>query len=173
MNKLIFSNVSRFILLVLFQVLILRRLSLEWSNFPYLNILIYPLFLLLLPLGMPRWSQFLLAFVLGLLVDLFYDSPGVHASASVFTIYFRPYVLNWLEPRGGYNVNHSPTKERMGFSWFLRYAGVLMLGHCLFYFAVDAFTPVLWQSILLKTALGYVFSMATILIITFIFNPQD
>ena len=173
MSKQFFSNLFRFVLLVFFQVLILRRLALEWPGFPYLNVLIYPLFLLLLPLGMARWRQFALAMALGLIVDIFYDSPGVHASASVFTMYLRPYVLSWLEPRGGYNVNHSPSKERMGFSWFLRYAALLMLAHCLFYFAVETFTPVLWQAILLKTLFGYVFSMIAILIVVFILNPRE
>jgi len=173
MNKLIYSNVFRFLLLVFFQVLILRRVALEWGSFTYVNILIYPLFLFLLPLETPRWLQFLLAFLLGLSVDVFYDSPGVHASASVFTIYFRAYVLKWLEPRGGYNTNYSPTKKRMGLPWFLRYTGILLFGHCLFYFAVDVFTPVLWQSILKNTLVGFAASMILILIITFIFNPEE
>lgn len=173
MSKQFFSNFFRFIFLVLFQVLILRRLALEWPSFPYLNVLIYPLFLLLLPLGMIRWRQFVLAVLLGMTVDAFYDSPGVHTSASVFTMYLRPYVLSWLEPRGGYNVNYSPNKERMGFSWFLRYAGLLMLAHCLFYFTVDTFALVLWQTILIKTLFGYLFSMIAILIVIFILNPRD
>ena len=165
---------SGFFFLLLLQVLILRQVSLEWSAFPYLNILVYPLFILLMPLGMHRALQFLLAFVLGLAVDLFYDSPGVHASAAVFTVYLRPYVLNWLEPRVGYNVNHSPTKARMGFPWFMSYIGILMFVHCLFYFSVEAFAPIaFWKDILLKTGSGYVLSLLVILIITFIFNPQD
>ena len=173
MNRIVYSNVFRFLILALFQVLILKQLSAEWSSFPYVNILIYPLFILLLPLGMKRWAQFLAAFLIGIIVDIFYNSPGVHAGDSVFTIYLRPYVLSWLEPRGGYNVNNSPTKDRMGMPWFIRYVSILLLAHCIFYFSLEVFTPVLWKEILLKILFGYVFSLAAIMIITVISNPKD
>jgi len=97
----------------------------------------------------------------------------VHASASVFTAFCRPFVLYQLEPPGGYNINYSPTKSRQGLPWFLRYSGTLMLGHMFFYFSVEAFTFFYIVDILLKTFFGFIFSMIFVLIITFIFNPKD
>lgn len=173
MSSIVFSNIFRFLFLVLLQVLVLRSLAMEWSGFPYLNILVYPLFIFLLPLGTRRWVQFLLAFAIGLTIDIFYDSPGIHASAAVFIAYLRPYVLRWLEPRGGYNINYSPTKSRMGGWWFFQYSALLMFPFCLFYFSVEAFNFADIGDILLKSVMGFVFSMIVILIITFIFNPKD
>ena len=49
MSSVIFTNIFRFVGLVLIQVLFLQRLSLEFPAFPYLNIFVYPLFILLLP----------------------------------------------------------------------------------------------------------------------------
>ncbi len=173
MSSVIFTNIFRFVGLVLIQVLFLQRLSLEFPAFPYLNIFVYPLFILLLPFKTPRSAQLLLAFLIGMTIDIFYNSPGVHASASVFSAFCRPFVLYQLEPRGGYNINYSPTRHRLGLTWFIRYSSILLLAHLFFYFSVEAFTFFYIVNILLKTFLGFIFSMVFILIITFIFNSKD
>lgn len=172
-SRTIFANIFRFLFLVLIQVTVLRRLALEWANFPYLNTLVYPLFLMLLPITLPRSAQFALAFALGISIDFFYDSPGIHAGAAVFTIYMRPYILKWLEPRGGYNLNHSPTKSRLGYSWFLRYSASLLFLHCLFYFSVEAFNFANIGGTLLRIIFGFFFSMVGVWIIVMIFNPKE
>ncbi len=172
-SRTLFANVFRFLFLVLIQVLVLRRLALEWAGFPYVNALVYPLFLMLLPITLPRWGQFLLAFLLGISVDLFYDSPGIHASAAVFTIYLRPYILRWLEPRGGYNLNHSPAKSWLGYGWFFRYSASLLFFHCLFYFSVEAFNFANIGGTLLRILTGFFFSLIGIWIIVMIFNPKE
>ncbi|NJK82907.1 MAG: hypothetical protein HC912_02935 [Saprospiraceae bacterium] len=83
----------------------------------------------------------MLGFVLGIIVDYTYMSLGVHASATVFTAFVRQPVLRALEPKGGYNLNFSPTKARMGWAWFIRYVSIMMLVHLLFYFSMEIFTP--------------------------------
>ncbi len=173
MNINILGQVLRFVGLVLLQALVLRRLMLEWQSFAYFNILVYPLFIFLLPLATPRWAQILLAFFLGLFIDLFYDSPGVHASASVFIAYIRPYILFSVRPRGGYGGQFRPTLKSQGFGWFFRYASILLLLHLLWYHTMDAFSLAHLGDILLRTLSGYLFSMAGILLIMFIFNPSE
>jgi hypothetical protein len=44
------------------------------------------------------------AFLLGITVDMFVDTPGVHTSASVFMAFVRPFVLRILAPRDGYET---------------------------------------------------------------------
>jgi hypothetical protein len=135
--------------------------------------LIYPIFILLLPLRTPRPLVIFLGFLIGLSVDIFYDSPGVHASASVFTAFLRPLILSIIEPRGGYNTNYSPTKKRMGFTWFLQYSSMLMFVHLFYYFSVEAFTLVYIVSILGNTFISFFLSMIFVLMYQFIFNPED
>lgn len=172
-RSVIFANTFRFIALVLLQVLILKRINLGGDNFNYISILVYPLFILLLPLRTPRAAILLLAFVLGISVDIFYDSLGVHASAAVFMAYIRAFILAQLEPRGGYNPNYSPTKKRLGFAWFFRYAGFLMFFHLLFYFSVETFNFSQFTNVLLKTATSFVASMLIIVMLMFLFDPTD
>lgn len=155
------------------QVFILKSIALGWSGNIYIYVVLYPLFFILLPLRTPRALSLILAFVLGLAIDVFYDSPGLHASASVFTAFFRPFVLNWLEPREGYNVNHSPTKARLGFDWFWRYSAIMLAAHLFFYFSMMEFSPAYLLSIFLKTLFSFATSYLFLLMVVFIFNPVD
>lgn len=163
----------RLVLLWAMQVFILKSIALGWKGNVYLYVVLYPLFIILLPLRTPRALSLILAFILGLAIDVFYDSPGLHAGASVFTAYLRPFVLGWLEPREGYNVNHSPTKARLGFDWFWRYAAIMLAAHLFFYFSLMEFSPVYFLSILLKTLFSFATSYVFLLMVVFIFNPVD
>jgi len=122
-NSVFITSAIRFIVLLFVQVLILKNINIYP---PYVHIFIYPLFILLLPLKTPHWALLLLGFLMGLCVDMFYDSLGLHAAAGVLIAYARKFVSQILEPRGGYEINDSPNKTDMGFSWFLQYSGILM-----------------------------------------------
>ncbi len=168
----IFSNVWRFILLVLMQVLILKRINFGMEHFNYVSIIIYPLFLMLLPIRIPDTVLLLIGFVLGFTIDIFYDSLGVHASASVFLAFIRPIVLSLMEPRAGYTVNSSPGVYHMGLAWFYRYVMVLLFAHLFFYFSVEAFTFVYIKDILLRTISSFLFSFLFIMIIQILFQSR-
>lgn len=169
----VIANILRFIGILLAQVLVLKRMTVGLEAFPYIDILLYPLFILLLPLRMPRPLVMLIAFAMGMLVDIFYNSPGVHASASVFTAFIRPIVLKRLEPRGGYTAAHEPNRARMGWAWFLRYASILFAIHLFFYFSVESFTFVYILRILMKTVFSFLVSMIFVLIYMQVFNPKE
>lgn len=173
MNSTITGNVLRFLGLVMIQGLVFKNIGTDWENFPYLHIIVFPVFILLLPLRTPGALIILLGFAIGITVDIFYNSLGLHASAAVFTAFIRPFVLRILEPRGGYNVNYSPTAARMGWGWFLRYSSILIFLHLFFYFSAEAFTFVYIVDILLKTVVSFVVSMIFLTIYQLVFNPID
>ncbi|HFA51962.1 MAG TPA: hypothetical protein ENJ95_23340 [Bacteroidetes bacterium] len=173
MNKTVLANVYRFFGFALLQGLVFQHIGLGWEDFPYLYIIVFPVFIFLLPLRMPNSLVMLLAFAIGLLVDIFYDSLGLHASAAVFTAFVRPLVIKIIEPRGGYNVNLSPTAEHLGIQWFFKYAGILLFLHLFFYFSVEAFTFVYIVDILKKTFVSYIVSMIFVVIYQLLFNPSD
>jgi len=173
MNNPIAVNIWRFIALVAIQGLVFQNVGSGWEGFRYLHVIVFPIFILLLPLRTPRVMVLGLGFLIGLTVDAFYSTPGVHASAAVFTAFARPIVLKSLEPRAGYNVNYSPTAARFGKGWFLRYSSILMFLHLLFYFSVEAFTFVYIVDILLKTMVSFVTSMIFVVIYQTLFNPVD
>lgn len=170
MNSAIYTNALRFIGLLILQVVVLKNVSFGGT---YISVLLYPVFIMLLPVRIPHGLLVLLGFFLGIFLDVFYDSLGVHASASVFTAFIRPYVLAALEPRGGYGVNHSPTKARFGFNFFFTYACILMLIHLFVYFSMEIFTPVYLGEIFLRTVFSFLVSMIFVIIYQFLLNPRD
>lgn len=74
------------VVLVLLQVLLLNNI--QFSG--YINPYMYVLFILLLPFETPRYLLLLLGFFLGLLVDIFSNTPGFHASATTFLAFCAP-----------------------------------------------------------------------------------
>lgn len=172
MNNFVVPNVFRFVLLVFLQVLVLKNIVPEHWDYFEASVFIYPVFIMLLPIRTPHGLLIFLGFLIGIVIDIFYDSLGVHASASVFTAFIRPFVLGGMEPREGYKVNQSPTKKQFGGSWFAIYAGILLLVHLFFYFSVEAFTFVYIGTIFLRTVYSFFISMIFVIAYQFIFNPE-
>jgi rod shape-determining protein MreD len=89
MNNVTGTNIVRFIALLLVQVAICNQI-----NFlGYVNPYIYIIFIFLFPIKENRLVFLLVSFVLGMLVDMFSDSGGVHAAAAVSLAYARPVLL--------------------------------------------------------------------------------
>lgn len=172
MDKQYINNIKRFIILILIQVLILKQINIDWKGFNYLQLFIYPLFILMIPIKFQRSLLLLLAFVTGIIIDMFYDSPGVHASALVFMAYSRKYVLKFLEPIEGYKIDATPSIRTFGFDWFLIYSSILVLLNILWYFSMEAFSFHYFTEILLKTIFSFIFSEILVLLYVAILNPK-
>lgn len=170
MNSTIGTNSIRFIILLLIQVLALKGIQLSYGFLSYVAIIIYPLFIILLPINIPRTLLILLAFILGISVDIFYDSIGVHAAASVFIAYSRLFILRLLEPTQGYKTDGSPSAHNFGLGWFISYSSIMMIVHLFIYFSIDAFSFVFIFDILIKTILSFIFSMVFLIIHQVVFK---
>lgn len=173
MNSTVITNIIRFIGLVILQGLLLKRIEFGGTFFENIHVFIYPLFIILLPLRTPTTLVIALSFLIGLCVDIPYSSIGVHAAAATATGFVRQGFLAILQPRGGYNLLYSPTRQRMGSTWFFRYAAIVMLFHLFYYFSVEAFSFVYILDILADTAVSFVFSMIALVIFTFILDPME
>lgn len=164
----------RFIVLVLIQVLVLQGLNFEGQSvIGYFHFIIYPLFILLLPHDTKPWLLILLGFLLGISIDTFYHSYGVHASACVLTATLRPFALKLQEPKGGYPQGQSPTRYRLGTMPYLRYAATLFFIHILWYHSMQYFTPAYFDKILLRTLISFPISMFLVFIHAFLINPKN
>ncbi len=128
-------NILRILILVLFQVFVLNNIQFSGFVNPYM----YILFILLLPFETPGWLLLSLGFVLGLSIDLFANTPGLHASATVFMAFLRPMILDYFAPRDGYVPGTFPRVFYYGFGWFFQYAAILVLAHHFFLFYLEIF----------------------------------
>jgi len=172
MQSLIIPNIRRFLIIFFVQVLVLKRIDISWEDFNYIFLYIYPLFILLLPLKVSRSFQVLLAFLIGLSVDMFYDTPGLHAASLLFTTYIKKYILQFLEPVEGYKMDSTPTIRKYGFNWFMIYSSILLFIHLLVYFSLEAFSFIYFFDVLLKTIFSFIFSQLILIVYVLILNPK-
>jgi len=163
MNSVFLTHIFRFVMCVLVQILIFRQVSIGWETFDYVHIIVYPYFILLLPIRTPRPLLIALGFLIGIVVDMFYHTPGVHAAAGTFSAFMRPFILNLMAPRGGYNLNDSPTMVKFGFLWFAGFAASILFLHLFFYYSMEVFTPVKLGDISLRTIFSFFASIIFIL----------
>lgn len=135
MSRILIVNLIRFVVLVLLQVFLLKNVSLYNLSTPYL----YILFILLLPFETPNVLLFVLAFILGLTIDAFYDTPGLHAAACTLLALVRVLFISITVQKDGFDNEPEPTLSIMGFRWFFTYALVLTLFHHFFLFNLEVF----------------------------------
>lgn len=168
----IFPNLWRFIGLTAVQVVILSKVSLAFEG--YCNILLYPLFILFLPIQIATPAAVFLGFLIGLTVDLLTTTPGVNASAGAMSGYARAILLHRYAPRGGYTAKEPiPSPEYFGWRWFLSVSAIFFAVHVFWYFSMAYFTPVyLLEKILPQSLLGWTLTMLIVIIYTRLFYPK-
>lgn len=127
---------------------------------------IYVTFLLLLPrqqLGLPL--ILLISFAVGLLVDMFYSSMGVHAFASVLMVYSRVILLQVMLPASSYEVAIRPNLGTLGWRRFSLFALILIGIHhiALFFLEAGNFMPffIVMRKAILSTLLTFAAVLAT------------
>jgi hypothetical protein len=123
----ILKNSVRFILFLLIQIIILNEIPpIHQFITPYL----YFIFILWLPFGTRRITTTLLGFALGYALDMFTNTPGLHAAAATLIGYLRPTILNILLAQ---EVSEELTKEpsigTMGWGPFMFYIFSLTFIH--------------------------------------------
>lgn len=150
------QNIFRFILLVLFQVLVLDNIQFMGYINPYL----YILFILALPVQMPRWATLLLAFGLGLTIDAFSNTMGMHAFATVLVAFFRDGIIKLFTSIEEGN-NPTPSFYTFGVSAYVKYVVLMVFIHHATLFFLEAFSFVHFWLMLAKILLS---SFITILL---------
>lgn len=168
MNRGSFFNVIYFVLYVIAQVVLFKRLVLFNTSFCFL----YVAFILLLPVETNNLLLMLLAFVLGFTIDIFYDSLGIHALALVTVAYLRNYWLSSITPQGGYDAGSSPAITN-GVQWFLVYSVPLVFVHLALLFFIEAGGFGLFWFTMLKIMASLVFTVGVMLILQFFSVPRS
>ena len=165
MNSALLENSARFILLLAAQVLIFNRIDL----FGYINPFPYILFIILYPVNGNKSGLLLASFFLGILMDMFCNSGGVHAAACIVLAYFRPSIFKFScglsYEYQTVKLNDILTPER--FSFIL----IAVVIHHSVLFILEVFKISLLIDILLRTVLSTLFTIITSIIIIYIIKP--
>ncbi len=132
------SNWLRYILLfavvVFLQVTVGNSIHLFGVAIPFL----YIYFLVRLPLSLSVNWVMTLAFLLGLTIDTFCNTPGMHALSCVVLAVLRKPVLNLYTPRGEDYIEATPSIRSFGMSLYVRYTLTLSFCFCLTLFLIES-----------------------------------
>lgn len=165
------SNVIRMLLLyvitTIVQIVVLNNLSMT----SFVNPQLYILFLLSMPFGVGTIPLMLYGFVTGIVIDLFCDTPGMHASACVLIAYIRRYVLNMLAYRDAYKSDEIPSVMVYGWPWYVKYAGILVSVHHVMLFFVEQFDTLFFWPTLLRVVLSILSTIVLLLLVQY-FMPM-
>ncbi|MEM6522491.1 MAG: Rod shape-determining protein MreD [Bacteroidota bacterium] len=168
MNSRIVIQIVSFFAYLFLQALLLRSFVLFDSAF----CLAYVGFLLLLPIETSVIWLLLLGFIMGMGIDIFYDSLGIHASASVFIMFVRNYWINLLTPQGGYDLGALPSLALDGWQWFVSYALPLVFLHHLVLFYVEAGGFHLFTFTLVKILASTLFTFIFLFLLQYFFYAK-
>ncbi|GAA3764190.1 rod shape-determining protein MreD [Flavobacterium ginsengiterrae] len=166
MSSALLVNIFRFIMLLAIQVVIFNNMNFLGyiSPFPYI------LYIILYPVNSNRAGLIVSSFLLGLVMDMFCNSGGIHATACVILAYYRPYFFKFAFGLSyeyqTIKLNESLTPER--FSFIL----VSVLLHHIVLFTLEAFQFKFIIDILLRTLFSTIFTIITSIIIIYIIKPN-
>lgn len=165
MGRAVITNSIRFLLLIATQVFLLKNIGYYNLSIPYL----YILFILILPFGIPNVLLFLLAFLTGLTIDVFYDTLGLNAAACTVMAFVRIVFINLTVQRDGFDNEPEPTLGIMGFRWFIFYAFTLTFSHHFILFAFETFKFTEIGYTLIRVIMSTLFTVFLMLVTEFAF----
>lgn len=119
------------ITLTLLQALFFGRIHL----FDVATPLIYTYFVLRMRRGTHKMLSMVLAFILGLAVDIFMNTPGLAATSMTLIACLQPYTLELFLRRED-DSRFLPSLHGMGFTRYLIYSLILLLVYTLVYFTL-------------------------------------
>lgn len=160
------EQILNLILLLLVQLPLVHRITLFDRAFGFF----YVGFLLLLPRTLPRSYLMVIGFFSGLLVDVFTDTPGIHASASVFIMFIRNFWLRAVDDDAQEITNlNLESLRKTGFIYFVF---PLVFIHHLLIFIIENGGFHLFGMVLSKVFFSAIFSTLIIFIINYIISPN-
>jgi hypothetical protein len=127
------------------------------------------MFILLLPFEIPNILLFALSFLLGLTIDAFYDTPGLHAASCVLLAFVRISFIGITVQKEGFDNEPEPTLSVMGLRWFFTYALILTLAHHFFLFNLEVFRLSEIPYTLSRFVLSSIFTVFLMLLSGFLF----
>lgn len=167
MNKSI-NQILFFVFLLFLQVLVLNNI-----NFlGYINPYLYIAFVFLYPLKEKRFSFLFFSFMLGLLVDFFSDSGGIHAFSTLFISYIRLFFIKVYFRKLTVDYPFFNLKSE-SFGKVFNYIVTLTIIHHLIYFSFANFSFQNLSMVFLNTLYASIFTLILFFTGNYIFTKSE
>lgn len=166
MNSNFILNIIRFITLLIIQIFVLNQINFGgWIN-PY----IYILFIILYPINSNKFGFITASFLLGLIMDIFSDSGGVHATAALLLAYVRPSFLRFAFGLS-YEYQTIRIAEKLSVDRFT-FIMISILFHHLILFTLELYRFDLFFEIITRTILSTIFTFIICIISIYLIKPN-
>ena len=151
------NRLVMFVALLVAQVLILNHVHFLGVGTP----LLYVYFAITFRRNFPKWLVLVSCFMLGLMVDIFSNTPGLASSVMTLVGLAQCYLLELIVPRDSAEELDASMKT-LGFSKFITLSALLTVLYCLLFFALEAFN---FFNVLLWLARSFVSAALTLVLI--------
>ena len=154
------SRLAMFVALLLAQVLVLNHVWLMNVATP----LLYVYFAITFPRNTEKGEVLVWCFILGLLVDIFSNTPGLAAGSLTLIGMIQTYLVELFVPRD--SAEHlEVSAATLGWGKFSMLSGILILIYCLLFFILEAFNFFDWQLWLLRAVCSAALTLGLMLAI--------
>lgn len=144
---------SWFIGLVMLQVLLLNNIEIAGVINPFL----YVYLIIALPIHTNRISLIFIGFFLGLVIDAFSNTWGIHAMATTLVAFLRPYIFRIVSTQEEMD-KVMPRFRTMGVN-YVKYIVLMVFIHHLTLFLLEAFSFQYFGVVILKTLVSFVITI--------------
>lgn len=152
------KQIGRYIVVMLLQVLLLDQLQLWGACHPYL----YILCLLMMPITLPHSVSMVIGAAVGLVMDIFCNSLGVHTAACILLMFIRPYLIGAIVNDKD-RLNEQISLRAIGMEALIKYVVILVLIHHLTVFLLAAWSWAHIGFVLLETLVSSLITISLII----------
>lgn len=150
------------LLLCLLQALVLNHIHLLSYAVPLLCVY----FAIIFPRNYPRWAMLIWCFTLGLLIDIFSNTPGMAAGSMTLTAAVQPTLLSLFVPRDA-DDKLRPSMKTITTAKFCWFSFLLTFLYCLCFFSLETLTFFNWHFWLLEVVGSSLLTFFLIIVIEY------
>ena len=154
----IITEIGRLLLIFALQVLLFDHLHIgSWGL-----VMMYILFLINLPARIPRWAEMIIGFMVGMMMDVWHASLGIHIAACVALTFVRPLLLN-NTVQDVERIKDNLSSQNNGRAEYIKCAVILTVLHHFIVFSLETWNIQFWWMVLLQTLISSVMTLVIIL----------
>ena len=131
-----FREIIYFIVFVALQTLVINNIHLFGIVTPFLYIYV----ILKFRIDLSRTGLIILSFLLGLIIDIFSNTMGLHAASCSFIGFVRNPLLEQFVDMKELTARSVPSIRLLGLSKFIRYMLIMVMLHHVILFSIESFS---------------------------------
>ncbi|NHN26683.1 rod shape-determining protein MreD [Flavobacterium jejuense] len=159
-------NIIRFVLLIFLQVIVFNNINMQGYANPYP----YILFILLFPVNGNKNILLITSFLLGLIIDMFSNSNGIHAMACTVLAFIRPNLF-----RFAFGISYEYQTVKIADKITSERVSYILLAifiHHFILFSFEYFRITLFFTIIARTLFSTLLSFIVCLLIIYLIKPS-